>query len=221
MLNQEQQLIDRLFSQLKKAELNSGSRDSVAEELIASHLKQQPDAPYYMAQAILIQEAAMKKLNEQMKDLENRLAQQQNRGGFLSGLFGGGHRSAQPIQQPTSLSANMAPAQSQPSYNSSATNGSGFLSGALKTAAGVAGGVVIANMLTDMFHHSQPEEIVNIINEPAMPESLDTSLDTFNQGGQNAFLNQDADIDQNYANNFNDFSDDANFGDDDGFVWFY
>jgi hypothetical protein len=30
-----------------------------------------------------------------------------------------------------------------------------------------------------MFHHSQPEEIVNIINEPALPQ-VDDNLDTFN-----------------------------------------
>ncbi len=41
------------------------------------------------------------------------------------------------------------------------------MAGALQTAAGVAGGVVLAEMLTSMFHQSRPEEIVNIIEEPA------------------------------------------------------
>jgi hypothetical protein len=40
------------------------------------------------------------------------------------------------------------------------------MAGALQTAAGVAGGVVLADMLTSMFHHSQPQEIVNIIEQP-------------------------------------------------------
>ncbi len=61
MQSQEQQLIESLFSRLKQAESQSGPRDAGAEQLINQHLQSQPGAPYYMAQAILIQEAAMKK----------------------------------------------------------------------------------------------------------------------------------------------------------------
>ncbi len=43
--------------------------------------------------------------------------------------------------------------------------GGGFMAGALQTAAGVAGGVVLGNMLTNMFSGSHPQEIVNIIEE--------------------------------------------------------
>ena len=39
----------------------------------------------------------------------------------------------------------------------------------MQTAAGVAGGVVLADMLTGMFRHSQPQEIVNIIEENPAP----------------------------------------------------
>ncbi|MBP2170083.1 hypothetical protein J2125_003275 [Erwinia toletana] len=232
MQNEEQQLIENLFSRLKQAESQSAPRDAAAEKLIASQLQQQPGAPYYMAQAILIQEAAMKKLNERVNELESRLAQaqqqqpQQSSGGFLSGLFGGGSRPSQPQQQPASSAWNSAPAQQQqPAYNApaaGAARGTGFLGGALQTAVGVAGGVVMADMLTSMFHHSQPEEIVNIINEPAMPEAVDTSLDTFNQGGQDQFLHQDAGLPQDNANDYSDFGgdgfDDNDFGDDDSFV---
>ncbi|MFS2222394.1 DUF2076 domain-containing protein [Pantoea sp. B65] len=229
MQNEEQQLIENLFSRLKQAESQSGPRDAAAEKLIASHLQQQPGATYYMAQAILIQEAAMKKLNERVNELESRLAQQQQQpqqssGGFLSSLFGGGNRQSQPVQQPTPSAWNSAPAQPQAAYNPppAAARGTGFLGGALQTAVGVAGGVVMADMLTSMFRHSQPEEIVNIINEPAMPEAIDTSLDTFNQGGQESFLNQNAGVSQDYANDNSDFGndgfDDNDFGDDDSFV---
>ncbi len=47
-----------------------------------------------------------------------------------------------------------------------AARGGGFMAGALQTAAGVAGGVVLGNMLTNMFSGSHPQEIVNIIEEP-------------------------------------------------------
>ncbi len=224
MQNQEQQLIENLFSRLKQAEGQSGARDAGAEQLIKQHLQSQPAAPYYMSQAILIQEAALKKLTAQVSDLENRLAQAQQQtssqssGGFLSGLFGGGSRPAAQ-QQPTWGNAPPQP-QYAPQQQAAPARGTGFLGGALQTAVGVAGGVVMADMLTSMFHHAQPEEIVNIINEPALP-SVDNSLDTFNgNDSNNAFLNDNAGWDNNLADNndFGDFGSGGDFDDDDSFV---
>ncbi|WP_061717494.1 DUF2076 domain-containing protein [Pantoea trifolii] len=228
MQSEEQQLIENLFSRLKQAETQSGPRDAGAEQLIKQHLQNQPGAPYYMSQAILIQEAALKKLNAQVTDLENRLAQaqqqqapQQSSGGFLSSLFGGGSRPAaqqQPAWGNPPPQQQYAPAPQQ-QYAAPAARGTGFLGGALQTAVGVAGGVVMADMLTSMFHHSQPEEIVNIINEPALPQ-VDNSLDTFNgNDSNNAFLNNDnSGWDNNVADN-NDFGDfGGDYDDDDSFV---
>ena len=230
MQNEEQQLIESLFTRLKQAESQSGPRDSAAEKFIQQQVQQQPGAPYYMAQSILIQEAALKQLNARVSQLESELTQarqqpQQNSGGFLSGLFGGGNR-AQPVQP---LPASSQPwgnaptqTQQQPAYApaSAPAAGRGFLGGALQTAAGVAGGVVLAEMLTSMFHHSQPEEIVNIINEPALPDpDFNNNLDTFNGGDNASFLNQDNGLQQDFARDdfSNDGFDDNDF-DDDNFV---
>lgn len=230
MQSEEQQLIENLFSRLKQAETQSGPRDAGAEQLIKQHLQNQPGAPYYMSQAILIQEAALKKLNAQVTDLENRLAQaqqqqapQQSSGGFLSSLFGGGSRPAAQQQPawgnpPPQPQQQYAPPQQQSA--APAARGTGFLGGALQTAVGVAGGVVMADMLTSMFHHSQPEEIVNIINEPALPQ-VDNSLATFNgNDSNNAFLNDNSGWDNNLADNndFGDFGSGGDFDDDDSFV---
>lgn len=231
MQSEEQQLIENLFGRLKQAESQSAPRDAAAEKLIQQHVQQQPGAPYYMAQAILIQDAAMKQLNNRVSELEARLAQsqqpQQSSGGFLSGLFGGGQRQQQPPQnlqsQPSSPWGN-APTQQQPNWSappsSAPAAGRGFLGGALQTAVGVAGGVVMADMLTSMFHHSQPEEIVNIINEPALPqESFDNNLDTFNSSDHSQFFSQDAGFQQDYGNGFGSDGFDSNdFGDDDSFI---
>jgi len=244
MQREEQQLIEGLFSRLKQAESQTVARDAAAEQLINQHLQAQPGAPYYMAQAILIQEAALKKLNEKVSALESevaRLQQQQQQpaqssGGFLSGLFGSGSRQQQPVQQqpvqPQQSSPwNSAPPQPQQQYapaQAAAPRGTGFLGGALQTAVGVAGGVVMADMLTSMFHHSQPEEIVNIINEPPLPEVNDNlntfnggddNADAFNGGNDNAFLDQNTGWDSNYADNsdLNDFGG-GDFDDDDSFV---
>lgn len=224
MQNEEQQLIDSLFTRLKQAETQSGPRDSAAEKLIQQQIQQQPGAPYYMAQAILIQEAALKQLNARVSQLENDLSQarqpQQSSGGFLSGLFGGGKPAqSAPAAQPWSNNGAPAPVQ-QPAYAAAPPAGRGFLGGALQTAVGVAGGVVMAEMLTSMFQHQQPEEIVNIINEPPLPDpDLNNNLDTFNGSDNNAFLGQDSGLQQDDSSD--DFSNDAfadNDFDDDNFV---
>jgi len=236
MQSEEQKLIESLFGRLKQAETQSGPRDAAAEKLIQQQLQQQPGAPYYMAQAILIQEAALKQLNNRVSELEAKLAAQpqQSSGGFLSGLFGGGRQQQQQQQQQQSYNAPQqqsawgnAPQQQQPWNNAqqpysapaAPSAGRGFLGGALQTAVGVAGGVVMADMLTSMFHHSQPEEIVNIINEPALPqESFDNNLDTFNNGTDAPFLNQDAGLPQDYASDYDNDFDNGGFDDDDSFV---
>ncbi|MDU6925421.1 DUF2076 domain-containing protein [Franconibacter helveticus] len=250
MQSEEQRLIDGLFSRLKTAEANSAPRDAAAQQLIEQHLREQPAAGYYMAQTILIQEAAIKELNSRVQGLEAQVAQlqhaskqQQSSGGFLAGLFGGGSRTAEPQQQAQAGrssdaipgaqnyqnaapgSYNNAPAQGYAQQSYSAPRGGGFMAGALQTAAGVAGGVVLGNMLTSMFSHHQPQEIVNIINEPAQPadNGAVNAVEDYNQADDSQFLNQDAGLQQDNTNDYyanedfnNDFGGDDFGGDDFG-----
>ncbi|HAC67713.1 DUF2076 domain-containing protein [Pseudomonas oryzihabitans] len=207
MQREESQLIEGLFDRLKTTEAQTAPRDREAEALIQQRLRDQPAAPYYMAQAMLIQEAAIKRLDQRVKELESQMAQvQQSRpgsGGFLSSLFGGS--SNQPASGPAP--ANAAPsrgwndpgpaaprqgygqpnpgyAQPAPGYGAPQAAPSrmgGFMGGALQTAAGVAGGMLAAQAISGLFHHSQPEEIVNVINEtPATDQGL---ADAGSQGG--------------------------------------
>lgn len=216
MQSQEQELIDQLFDRLKTAEAQDGARDSGAEAHIRERLRAQPNAAYYMAQTVLIQEAALKKLQARVTELEQSLAQatanppRQESGSFLSGLFGGGSRPAATPPQA------QAPA---PSYGSAPSTGRGssFLSGALQTAAGVAGGVMVADMLTGMFHHSQPEEIVNIIQQPAVPGGDGGDSGSFFSGDSDQWPPSDS---SGYDNSFDNGSLDGsdNWGDDEGFV---
>jgi len=102
------------------------------------------------------------------------------------------------------------------------------MAGALQTAAGVAGGVVLGNMLTSMFSHHQPEEIVNIINEPAQAADASpvNAVEDYNQADDSQFLNQDAGLQQDNGNDYvpasgeddwnNDFAGDDFGGDDFG-----
>lgn len=222
----EQQLINGLFQRLKQAEQQNGQRDAQAERQIAELVKQQPAAPYYMAQSMLIQEAALKRLQARVQELENQLAQQQSQqpsggGSFLSGLFGGNrNQPAQPAQNWGAPPVQQQQPQQYASPAPTASRGSGFMAGALQTAAGVAGGVVIADMLTSMFHHSQPQEIVNIIEEPAAAATDVTQNDAFNNASDTQFLdNSDpyqADSVSDYQND--DFGSDDFSNDDDSFI---
>ena len=56
MTPQERDVILGIFDRLRQAE--TSSRDPLAEALIAERLKQQPYAPYIMAQQIYAQEQA-------------------------------------------------------------------------------------------------------------------------------------------------------------------
>ena len=225
MQNEEQHLIDNLFERLKKAEAEMSARDNDAEQLILKHMQSQPGAPYYMAQALIVQEAALTKLNARVTELEQQLATpaKSSSGSFLAGLFGGGSSSAksQAIPGQANYRSAQEPQPNQPIYPQQGTSNAprtGFLGGALQTAAGVAGGVVLGNMLTGLFSHSHPEEIVNIINEPPLETpNYDENLDVFNNGlpGNNSPFESHDGADDLDSGGF--FGDDGGFDEDDGF----
>jgi uncharacterized protein len=204
MNTDEQTLIDGLFGRIKQAEDPSQPRDAQAQARIEEHVRQQPAAPYYMAQAILVQEAAIKRLDEQNKQLEAELKQARAQldatrassgnggGGFLSSIFGAGARNPEPAQpqrpsapvasgggwrEPSApgFSQQQPQAQAQPAGFGAAPARSGassFLGGAMQTAAGVAGGVLLAQGISSLFnHHAQPEEVVEVIKEEPAPAS--------------------------------------------------
>ncbi|WP_409283452.1 DUF2076 domain-containing protein [Pseudomonas protegens] len=256
MNSEEQTLIDGLFSRLQQAETDSAPRDAQAEARIKEHLTRQPAAGYFMTQAILVQEAALKSLDQKNKQLTQQVQQlqaelQQARsqaaapapaasGGFLSSIFGGS-REPQPAPAPApsvapasgggwrepSRSSFGAPAQQNlgaPQQNyapppaAPAAAGSGFLGGALKTAAGVAGGVMLAQGISSLFHsNQQPQEIVEVIKEEPAPASDNSGWgnddqrlannDSWGNNDQGGFSNADYDSD-----------DSSFFSDDDSFV---
>lgn len=241
MNTEEQTLIDGLFGRLKQAEDPSQPRDAQAQACIEEHVRQQPAAPYYMAQAILVQEAAIKRLDEQNKQLEAELKQARAQaeaarassapsnggGGFLSSIFGSSGRNAAPTVQPQRPAAApvasgggwrepSAPGFSQPQAQQPAfgaaparSGASSFLGGAMQTAAGVAGGVLLAQGISSLFNHnSQPEEVVEVIKEEPAPAS--------DSGGWN-----DSGAQQQVADNSGWGSDqggyaDSDYGSDDG-----
>src|SRR5471030_943888 len=119
MQSEEQRLIEGLFSRLQQAESATAPRDAEAERVIQACVSKQPSAPYYMAQAMIIQEAALTKLNQQVQAQQQQIAQLQDQAknarpqstGFLAGLFGGGAASQ---AQPQSTAQNNSGSQPIP-----------------------------------------------------------------------------------------------------------
>ncbi|MDI2592137.1 DUF2076 domain-containing protein [Pseudomonas sp. N3-W] len=268
MNSEEQTLIDGLFSRLQQAEADSAPRDALAEARIKEHLTRQPAAGYFMTQAILVQEAAIKSLDEQNKQLTQQIQQLQAdlqqaksqaaapapaSGGFLSSIFGGGSRDPQPAptqsappasggwREPARPSFGSQPPQQNfggpqqnpqqnygapqqnyaPQQQAPAAAGSSFLGGALKTAAGVAGGVMLAEGISSLFHsNQQPQQVVEVIKEEPAQVNDQSGGNGWNDD-QRVADNSSYDNDQG---NFTDadYSDDdsSSFGgdDDDSFV---
>ena len=253
MNSEEQTLIDGLFSRLQQAETDSTPRDAQAEARIKEHMTRQPAAGYYMTQSILVQEHALKNLDAQNKQQAQQIQQLQDElqraksqaaqpapssGGFLSSIFGGGSRDAQPPQsapassgggwreparpsfgQPAPQQNYAAPQQNyqQPQQPAAAPIGSGFLGGALKTAAGVAGGVMLAEGISSLFNHNsqQPQVVEEIIREVPAPASDNSNWGNDDQkfaGNDNwGSNNSDSFADSDYSDNSSSFDDDDSF----------
>ncbi len=96
MTPQERRLVDELFEKL--ATLETQPREADAEQAIMSGLRKAPNATYSLVQTVLLQDEALRRLNERVRELESRQDEQpqQSGGGFLDSmrdtLFGGGAR---------------------------------------------------------------------------------------------------------------------------------
>ncbi|SCY82017.1 DUF2076 domain-containing protein [Microvirga guangxiensis] len=184
MDHQDRQAIEQLFGKIAQVERQSTAPDAQAAEFIRSQLNQQPNAPYYMAQTIVVQEQALSAAHGRIQQLEQELASRPaGGGGFLSGLFGGGQQPRpQPHQQPmhgmqhhmgpgTGPMGGMAPGM--------APRAGGFLAGAAQTAMGVAGGVLLGNMIANAFSGSSEANAA----EAGQPEPQQAAAEDFGDAG--------------------------------------
>ncbi|MDB6144936.1 MAG: transporter substrate-binding protein [Pseudomonas sp.] len=182
-------------------------------------------------------QAQLQQTQEQLRQAQSQPAP--SSGGFLSSIFGGSRDPQPQAQQPSFSQPRPASPQqsaggwresgpsSPPPYNAPQGNyappppqyqqpqapaapmGSGFLGGALKTAAGVAGGVMLAEGISSLFHHNQqPQEIVEVIREEPSRAN--------DNGGDNGWGNDNQRVsDSGYGNNDGGFADN-DYGNDDG-----
>jgi uncharacterized protein len=172
MTPDERQLITGLFDRMRAFALPQKDRE--AETLINQAVRAMPDAPYMLVQSVLVQEQALEasnariqELEERVRDLEQGPQPQQGSGSFLGGLFGGTRPDAE--RRPSSVPVIGSRAGSLPSMPQSRAQaapemqqpaGGGFMRSAMTTAAGVAGGMLLAegirNMMGGSSAHATP-----------------------------------------------------------------
>jgi hypothetical protein len=170
MTPDERDLINGLFDRMRGYDLPQKDRD--AEALINQAVRATPDAAYMLVQSVLVQEQALEAANARVQELEARVRelegaqpQQQGGGSFLGGLFGGGRPEPErragsvpaigsraggvPSMLPGRMQAAQEPAQQ------AATGG--FMRTAMTTAAGVAGGMLLAEGIRNMMGGSSAQ----------------------------------------------------------------
>jgi hypothetical protein len=177
MSPEERQMLADLFERIRANA--AAPRDPQADAFINDAVRQQPFAPYILAQTVLVQQHALEGAAQRISELEaqTRASAPAQETSFLGSLgrslFGGGAAPPPQPQRPSGYDASAyqrgAP-QAPPSYAppppppgyapppqpgpwgaaAGAPAGGGFLSGAIRTAAGVAGGVVLGNALENM-----------------------------------------------------------------------
>jgi hypothetical protein len=173
MTPDEKQLISGLFDRMRS--FGQPQKDPEAEALIRDSVQQIPDAAYMLVQSVLVQEHALQQADQRIRELEAKVNELERQaaeapaqtGGFLGGLFGGGARPAAPAQRATGgsvpsagsrlgagpsgrsgpIGAPTRPLGQQPQGQQA---GGGFLQSAMATAAGVAGGMLLANTISSM-----------------------------------------------------------------------
>lgn len=203
----ERQVIDGLFAKLRQVDQQAPQRDVEAEAHIRQQVAAMPTAPYYMAQALLVQEQALTNLQNRIQQLEAAAQQRPaGGGGFLSGLFGGAQPSAPP-PRPQAVQGPIPQQYMQPGAMGAGTGpwgrpamggGGGFLAGAMQTAVGVAGGMLLADALSSAFSAGTAEasELAQEAGwgepaaaDPAPAEAQDAGFDdpTFDAGGDEGY----------------------------------
>ena len=151
---QERQLIADMFARLRDA--GRGPKDQDADMFIRDMVRQFPDAPYYLTQSVIVQQQALEQADARVTELEEVVRKMQSADRTSSGSFLGGARipntgsrfAAQSDDKPQQPSASP---WSSPSSPPSAASQGGFLSSALSTATGVAGGMFLADSIRSLF----------------------------------------------------------------------
>lgn len=177
MTPQERQLVDDLFDRL--ARLETAPRDADAERAIADGLARAPNAVYALVQTVLVQDEALKRADQRIRELSGAGEAAPQGGGFLDSMretvIGRPANASVPsvrsdvANEPDSrwnrggayaggqygnAAANAAPAAGAAPWQGG--GGGSFLGTAAASAVGAIGGALLFNSISSMFGHRSP-----------------------------------------------------------------
>ncbi|OZI17086.1 DUF2076 domain-containing protein [Bordetella genomosp. 7] len=148
MQDQDRDAIASVFSRIQELERQGHPRDPDAEQLIRQEMQKNPGSAYYLAQTVLVQQQALQNAQARIQELQkNPSAAVQPSG------------SNPTAASPSTAFGRRAPAAGPAAgglgtgfgRNNAAPAGGGFMAGALQTAVGVAGGMMLGNLLGSLF----------------------------------------------------------------------
>jgi uncharacterized protein len=225
MTPQERDLVTALLDRLKQ--YGTQPKDPEADALIRRAVAEQPDAPYYLAQTVLIQDMALRNAESRIAELERQLAEAkaapppQQPASFLGGAGRGSVPSAgvwtrsAPSGAPAAASQpGGAPAAgAAPAIMPGA--GSGFLQQAATTAAGIAGGALLFQGIQSLFGPHYGGGFLS--GMPTQPGISETVNNYYGDQGAPGTTQADAGLDQDHGNDADADQDmaDADFADQD------
>jgi hypothetical protein len=202
MVPQERDLITTLLARLKGAA--GQPKDPDADALIRQAMAEQPDAPYYLVQTVLIQDLSLHQAQNRIAELEKQLSDVQATvkpaTSFLGGLFGTSQpaspasasvpsagpwaRTPQVAAAPPPQQAYAQPQQGYaPAGGGMMGGGGGFLRSAAATAAGIAGGALLFQGISSMFGHGYANSLTGGMG---MTSGLGETVINNNYGGSAA-----------------------------------
>ena len=219
MTPQERELVTQLLARVR--EHAAEAKDPEAEALIRQAMAAQPDAPYFLAQTVLMQDMALQQAQERIHQLEAQAAQAKPAAtSFLGGAGRGSVPSAGVWTQSTPAAASPPPAaawtQGGAPFAAAPSTGSSFLHQAATTAAGIAGGALLFEGIRSLFGSHWGGGFLG--GMPMQPSISETVINNYESGAPQAPLEADAgftDDDGGFGGNDADIAD-ADFTDTSG-----
>jgi hypothetical protein len=205
---QEKQLISDVFTRLRDA--GRDPKDQDAEIFIRDLVRQFPDAPYFLTQSVIVQQQALEQADARVRELEEAARSQQGSERTSGGSFLGSARDNQPPPARPGPWGNEPPSSQPPRQQG------GFLSSALSTATGVAGGMFLAESIRSLFgsvggrsYASGESSVANSNDQAALDRAQDDAQDAEDDADK---ARQDLAADDKALDDMQDAQDD---GDDD------
>lgn len=224
MKPEERSMILDLFDRIAAAPKDNIDRE--ADQVIRDAVTRNPSAPYVLVQTVLIQEEALRRADERIRQLQDAAsaASADRETSFLGSgrRLGGGsvpnagvRQSAAPDsygRPDDSRYAQPMPGQPVPPQpmQPAPSGGGGFLSSALTTASGVAGGMLLADGIRGLFSGSHGSDLWGRTAEAQTPTSTDANANSVDWAAKDKAQDaqQDADDDQDAAQDADDDQDD-------------